>query len=194
MNKRGEETRQHIKRCAYVLFAKKGFKQVTMKDICEAAALSRGGLYCHYESTQQIFREIINDLMSRQEDEFDLKMKQGQPADVILKDIIENYKREMMDSESSLSLAIYEFFSLDGISGKENALYEQYILSVESWRKLIQYGIERNEFNPVNVSAVIHLIIFSYQGVRMFGKLMPVNEEIPAGIMEEIKKILVKEE
>ena len=47
MNKRGQETRKHIKKCACSLFAEKGFKQVTMKDICDAAKLSRGGLYCH---------------------------------------------------------------------------------------------------------------------------------------------------
>lgn len=39
-NKRGEETRQLIKKSACSLFAGKGFKQVTMKDICEAANLS----------------------------------------------------------------------------------------------------------------------------------------------------------
>ena len=54
MNKRGQETRKHIKKCACSLFAEKGFKQVTMKDICEVTKLSRGGLYCHYESTRQI--------------------------------------------------------------------------------------------------------------------------------------------
>ena len=84
VNRRGEETRRHIKRNAYSLFAAKGFKQVTMKDICEAAKLSRGGLYCHYESTSQIFQEIIDDLLSRQEDTFDFKIKHGQPAVVIL--------------------------------------------------------------------------------------------------------------
>ena len=59
MNKRGQETRKHIKKCACSLFAEKGFKQVTMKDICEVTKLSRGGLYCHYESTRQIFPDII---------------------------------------------------------------------------------------------------------------------------------------
>ena len=66
MNKRGEETRKHIKKCACSLFSEKGFKQVTMKDICDVSKLSRGGLYCHYESTRQIFQEIIDDMTSEQ--------------------------------------------------------------------------------------------------------------------------------
>lgn len=35
-----------------------------MKDICEATGLSRGGLYIHYGSTQQIFSDIVNEIMS----------------------------------------------------------------------------------------------------------------------------------
>ncbi len=73
MNKRGEKTRKHIKKCACFLFAEKGFKQVTMKDICEVTKLSRGGLYCHYESTRQIFQEIIDDMTGQQDNEIDFK-------------------------------------------------------------------------------------------------------------------------
>ena len=78
MNKRGQETRKHIKKCACSLFAEKGFKDVTMKDICEATKLSRGGLYCHYESTRQIFQEIMDDMTDQQENMIDLKMEQNQ--------------------------------------------------------------------------------------------------------------------
>ena len=193
MNKKGQKTREHIKKCAAILFAEKGFKQVTMKDICEAAQLSRGGLYCHYESTRQIFQEMIDDMMSRQDQEFDLRIGQNQSAVTILDDILEGYRKEMLDSRSSLSTAIYEYFSLPEIAGQKNALYQQYLISANTWKKLIQYGIDRKEFHEVDIEAVFHLIVFSYQGVRMYSKLMPVDEGIPSGIVRQIKEILVKE-
>lgn len=192
MNKRGQETREHIKKCACSLFAEKGFKQVTMKDICEAANISRGGLYCHYESTRQIFQEIIDDMTSKQDDEFDSKIKANQSAVTILDDILDKYKNEMIDSQSSLSIAIYEYFSIHDIASQKNTLYEQYLLSANTWKKLMQYGIDRQEFNAVDISAVFDLIVFSYQGVRMYSKLMPVDKEIPARIIKEIRKILVR--
>ena len=164
-----------------------------MKDICEAAQLSRGGLYCHYESTRQIFQEMIDDMMSRQDQEFDLRIGQNQSAVTILDDILEGYRKEMLDSRSSLSTAIYEYFSLPEIAGQKNALYQQYLISANTWKKLIQYGIGRKEFHEVDIEAVFHLIVFSYQGVRMYSKLMPVDEGIPSGIVRQIKKILVKE-
>ncbi len=56
----------------------------------------------------------------------------------------------------------------------------------------MQYGVDRHEFNEVDISAVFDLIVFSYQGVRMYSKLMPMDKEIPSRIIKEIKKILVK--
>lgn len=193
INKRGEETRKLIKKCACDLFASKGFKQVTMKDICEAASLSRGGLYCHYESTQEIFKEIINDFMSRQEDTFSEKIAQNIPAKEILNEVLEKYKAEMLDGQASLSLAIYEYFSIADVSETENELNTQYLASFKAWKNLLDYGIQTGEFNPVDIRPVFDLIIFSYQGVRMYSKLMPINEEIPQGIIEQIRKIIVKE-
>ena len=192
MNRRGQETRRQIKKCACSLFAEKGFKQVTMKDICEAAKLSRGGLYCHYESTRQIFQEIIDDMTDEQDNEIAFKIGQNCPAVTILDEILDKYEREMLDSRSSLSIAIFEYFSIRDIADQSNALYEQYLISANTWKRLIQYGMDREEFNEVDASAVFDLIVFSYQGVRMYSKLMPVDRETPSGIIKEIRKILVK--
>ena len=192
INKRGEETRQLIKNCAYALFASKGFKQVTMKNICEAAKLSRGGLYCHYGSTQEIFKEIINDFMSQQSDSFSEKITKKQSAKKILEDVLEKYKVEMLDNQSSLSLAIYEYFSIKDNAETKNELYVQYLASFNAWQNLLEYGIKNGEFNNVDIKSVFDLIIFSYQGVRMYSKLMPIDEDIPQRIIEQIKKIIVK--
>lgn len=192
MNKRGQETRRHIKKSACSLFAEKGFKDVTMKDICEAAKLSRGGLYCHYESTRQIFQEMIEDMTDRQEDMIDSKIKQNQSAVTILDELLDVYEHEMMDSQASLSVAIYEYFSIPDISCQKNALYEQYLISANTWKKLMQYGIDRQEFYEVDIDAIFDLIVFSYQGVRMYSKLMPIDKEIPLRIIKEIRKILVR--
>lgn len=192
MSKRGESTRQLIKEKSYQLFAEKGFKEVTMKDICMATGLSRGGLYCHYTGTDQIFGEIIEDLMQMQDEEFDLKIRLQLPAARILDEVLKRYEREMADSSASLSVAIFEYFSLEHNCSEGNAIAAQYLLSVGMWQRLIQYGIEREEFHPVDIQAVIDLIIFSYQGVRMYSKLMPIKPELPARITGQIRSILVK--
>ncbi len=52
MGKKGEETKKLIRERAAFLFTQKGFKNVTMKDICSATDLSRGGLYRRYNRLQ----------------------------------------------------------------------------------------------------------------------------------------------
>ena len=66
-----------------------------MKDICEKTGLSRGGLYRHYESTEQIFLEIVNFLMGNQQNEFYKKMQKGTPAAEILCDVLTRYEKNV---------------------------------------------------------------------------------------------------
>ena len=191
MGKKGEDTKKLIRERAAYLFAQKGFKNVTMKDICAATGLSRGGLYRHYDSTRQIFLEIIEALMGAQDNELTEKMNAGLPASQILNEILERYRKEMLDNAASLSVAIYEFFSEHYSNGQDNLLLKQYQYSVDMWNEFLSYGIKRGEFKTVDCKEVIDIILFSYQGVRMYSTIIPIDEQIPARIINHIKKILL---
>lgn len=94
MGTKGEKTKRIICENAFQLFAEKGFKDVTMKDICEKTGLSRGGLYRHYENTGQIFLEIIRVLMADQQNEFEEKIKKNTPARQILCQVLDRYEEK----------------------------------------------------------------------------------------------------
>lgn len=194
MSLKGEKTKQDIREKAYQLFAQKGFKEVTMKDICELTGLSRGGLYRHYESTELIFLEIVNAFTDKQKNEVLTKIEQHIPAVTILEELLSRYESEMIDHENSISLAIYEFYSNPTISKEDNSVKEQYDISKSTWVKLINYGIDTKEFNRVNPESVFHVIVFAYQGVRMYSRLMKIDTDIPAQIMYEIKRLLLPKE
>ena len=191
MGKKGEDTKRFIREKAACLFAQKGFKNVTMKDICTVTGLSRGGLYRHYDSTQQIFLEIADGFMNAQDHELSEKMEAELPAPQILEEILERYRREMLDSSASLSVAIYEFFSENFSDGQDNLLLRQYQYSVDMWSEFLSYGIKRGEFKKVDCKEVIDIIIFSYQGVRMYSTIIPLDEEIPMRMINHIKKTLL---
>ncbi len=194
MSLKGEKTKQAIREKAYQLFAEKGFKEVTMKDICELTGLSRGGLYRHYESTEQIFLEIVHTFSDKQKNEVFTKMEQHIPAAAILEELLSRYASEMRDYENSFSLAICEFYSNPAIPTEDNSVKKQYEISKSTWVELINYGISTKEFNRVNPESVFNVIIFAYQGVRMYSKLMEMDDDIPAQIVYEIKRLLLPEE
>lgn len=191
MGKKGEDTKKLIREKAVLLFAQKGFKNVTMKDICCVTGLSRGGLYRHYNSTQQIFSEIIDMLMNAQDNELSEKMNAGIPAPQILDEILERYRHEMLDGATSLSVALYEFFSEHFSDKQDNLLLKQYQYSVDMWNEFLSYGIKREEFKTVDCKEIIDIILFAYQGVRMYSTLIPLDEQIPIRIVNHIKKVLL---
>jgi AcrR family transcriptional regulator len=191
---KGEKTKQDIREKAYQLFVEKGFKEVTMKDICELTGLSRGGLYRHYESTSQIFLEIVNDFSNSQKSEIFTKIEQHIPATTILEEILSKYANEMLDYKNSISLAVYEFYSNPMVSKEDNSVKKQYEISKSTWVELINYGIDTKEFNPVTPESIFNIIIFAYQGVRMYSRLMKMDNNIPTQIINEIKRLLLPEE
>ena len=191
---KGEKTKQDIREKAYQLFVEKGFKDVTMKDICELTGLSRGGLYRHYESTSQIFLEIVNDFSNSQKSEIFTKIEQHIPATTILEEILSKYANEMLDYKNSISLAVYEFYSNPMVSKEDNSVKKQYEISKSTWVELINYGIGTKEFNPVTPESIFNIIIFAYQGVRMYSRLMKMDNNIPTQIINEIKRLLLPEE
>ncbi|GFI02225.1 putative HTH-type transcriptional regulator YfiR [Lachnospiraceae bacterium] len=194
MSVRGDKTRKDILEKAYGLFAEKGFKDVTMKDICEQTGLSRGGLYRHYESTEQIFLEIVNSFSDRQKVEISSKIERRIPAVTILEEELSGYVKEMLDCENSLSLALCEFFSDPAVSKTDNSVMRQYEGSKSAWMELISYGTRTKEFCCENPEAVFHLIVFAYQGVRMYSRMMKMEKDIPDQIVNEIKRLLLPEE
>ena len=194
MSFKGDKTKQDIREKAYQLFAEKGFKDVTMKDICEFTGLSRGGLYRHYESTEQIFLEIVNAFSNKQKNEVFSKIKQRIPATAILEELLSRYASEMINYQNSISLAVYEFYSNPAVSKENNSVKKQYEISKSTWIELINYGIGTKEFNSVNPESIFNVIIFAYQGVRMYSRLMKMDKDIPTQIINEIKRLLLPEE
>ena len=107
MGQKAEKTKEIIRREAYRLFAAKGFKEVTMTDICEKTGLSRGGLYRYYSGTNEIFSEILS-----KEYVIADRIEGQESARAILEDMLEAIKGEILEKELSLSLAIYEYANL----------------------------------------------------------------------------------
>ena len=75
-----EKTRESILNASYTLFAKKGFKQVTMKDVCEVTGMSRGGLYSHFSGTEKLFEALLEKLTEKSEMDFGGEIEKGTSA------------------------------------------------------------------------------------------------------------------
>ncbi|MCR5034541.1 MAG: TetR/AcrR family transcriptional regulator [Clostridia bacterium] len=56
---KGKETKQKILDCALELFATKGYAGTSMNDIIYALGISKGSVYWHFKSKEDIFVQVI---------------------------------------------------------------------------------------------------------------------------------------
>ncbi len=184
MSERGDITRNMIKEAAHKLFSEKGFKLVTMKDICDATGLSRGGLYRHFSSTGEILLSVFGE-----RDDVNENIERGETATEILDGFLKTYKDEMIDTENSLSLAIYEYANL----GNGHIFAAGTNEAKKRWNKLIEYGIKTGEFKEVNPEQITDVMLFAYQGVRMWSRVIPMSESTAEHVVSTIRQLLVKQ-
>ncbi|MBR3102430.1 MAG: TetR/AcrR family transcriptional regulator [Lachnospiraceae bacterium] len=185
-----EKTRNAILDESYALFAKKGFKQVTMKDVCEVTGMSRGGLYSHFSGTDKLFAALLERIMENSIMDFQTEIEKRSSATEILDRTLSLMEEEMRHPEDSLSVAIYEYAETvdPGVMERLNRNAEK------KWKKLVAYGINRGEFQDVNVDEIVNVILYSYQGVRMWSRIIPVKQKTIRSITDHIKKQLEGED
>lgn len=181
MGAKAEKTRAAIRQAAYALFAAKGFKEVTMTDICAATGLSRGGLYRYYAGTGEIFAEILSQEVTVTE-----RMEQKESAAVILEDLLAAIHQEILEKERSLSLAIYEYASL----GNQPLFVRINERAKARWMGLIHYGVATGAFRPVDAEQTAELILYYYQGLRMWSRVIPLDSRAADHYTHAIRQLL----
>ena len=58
-NKYPEQTVEKILDAAAALFAEKGYQSTTLQDIIDATGLSKGAVYHHFRSKEEIARKVV---------------------------------------------------------------------------------------------------------------------------------------
>ena len=181
-----ERTRESIIKESYTLFTGKGFKQVTMKDVCEITGMSRGGLYSHFSGTDKLFEAVLEKITEKSATDFQTEIKEGTSAVKILERTLDNMEEEMKHPEDSLSIALYEYAETVNTDVMERLERN----AKEKWKLLIHYGVKRGEFQDVNVDEIVNMILYSYQGVRMWSRIIPMKPKTIRSITDPIIKQL----
>src|SRR5215211_4371467 len=77
-----EQRRQQILDAAAACFARRGFHQATMQDICDESGLSPGAVYRYFHSKEEIIEAMCRRGHSQDAETIRLAMEQGDTLDV----------------------------------------------------------------------------------------------------------------
>ena len=192
MGEKSVQKRQFILETARKVFMEKGFKQVTMKDIVDACEISRGGLYLYFESTKEIFLEVLR--MESQETDDTFSISENASSADILALFLKEQKKELLRKKNNLSIAVYEFFFDNKVTKKDNIIRNQFEEAVGVIEKLIAAGVETGEFYCENPLGAARNIMYVLEGLKVSAHTIGITEKAVDDELLYIMKGLVAEE
>lgn len=178
MGDKSIQKKQHILDTARKVFAEKGFKNVTMKDIVEACEISRGGLYLYFDSTEQILLEILKMEAQETDDVFTGHISEDDTAADILTLFLKEQKKELLQKKNSLTVAVYEYFFAQELTDKNNMLRKQFDAGVRVLEKLIEAGIASGEFYCEDPKGAATNIMYVLEGMKINAQTFGITEKM----------------
>ena len=173
------------------IFMEKGYKVVTMTDVIEACKISRGGLYMYYKNVAEIFFEILCHEQEETEYEFSLAMENGLAGNEIIDRFFKEQKDEILNKKPNLTIATYEFFSMNKQHMEEDILKQQFESAVHILSELIQYGMNRKEFNIVNQHTIARMIVLLLESLRVSSEVMNVTQDLVEDQLDYVRSLLI---
>ena len=185
------QKKQYILKKAREVFAKRGYKDVTMKDIVEACEISRGGLYLYFESTKDIFLAVLDDTEEDDDDVFSKAVSHKASSSDILALFLKEQKKELCQKKDSLTMATYEFFFENKYPENEHPLKMQFNAAVQIIEKLIVGGVKSKEFVCADPKGAASNMMYVLEGLRIMAQTVGISEkEVNKEILYLMKGLL----
>lgn len=177
MGEKSEQKREYILKKAKEVFAQKGFRDVTMKDIVEACEISRGGLYLYFGSTEEIFREILMaELENDGEDITGYLNEDSTMADILML-FLKEQKKIILKKKQDITIAAYEYqFAHKAEKKAENVVRTQFETGIMVLTKILEEGVRREEFYCENAKAESANIMYILEGMKICAKTFGLSE------------------
>ena len=128
------EPRQEILRTAARLFQERGYDATSMNDVAAALKLSKGGLYHHFQSKDEILFHIMSHAMDITEERVINVVRRVEGAEERLRELIRLHIGVVLSEEDrEITVMLHENHPLPtGLRRKINARKKDYIHFVEN--------------------------------------------------------------
>jgi len=173
------KTRQHLIDVAITLFAKNGVSATTLTDIADAAGMTRGAIYWHFDSKVSLFNEIWN-IQPCVSQEIRRKIKSQIQDDelILLREVmIETLRFISTDRrQHELLQILYHSCEFNGEMYTEQEIRERFWFNRERMKKLLRSFISKGQI-PVNTNIELTVTIIHgyFSGIIKNWLLQPEN-------------------
>ena len=179
MGEKAVSKKQLIIDKATEVFATKGFRDVTMKDIVEACEISRGGLYLYYDSTESLFLDVLktqDELSTDSSKSFYDRLHDATSTELLLW-FLKEQKKEILQRKNSLSVAVYEYAFVCRQNLKKNSYKDGFETAGKVLEMILTRGLEAGEFECDNPKATASNMMFAIEGMKICARTMGISEK-----------------
>ena len=176
MSEKTDSKKKLIIEKATEVFAAKGYKAVTMKDIVDACEISRGGLYLYYASTEEIFKDVV----AAQEEEDDGKetdkLLEASASELLLW-FIKEQKKEILRKKNSLLTAKFEYAFFSRESGDSKEAKNRFDTAVTVLDNILKRGLDNGEFSCSDTGAIARNMMYVIKGMKSCAASFGISEK-----------------
>jgi AcrR family transcriptional regulator len=165
--------RQAILEAAIGVFAQHGFDAATTDDIARSAGLSKGGLYWHFKSKDDILAAILMQLFDQELGALQqLIVAEGTVAPR-LRQLVAHGVAAVQQLEALLPVML-EFYALAARKSDVRQFLQQYYQRYHRLlAELFQQGFARGEFHRGTAEAAALTLIAQLEGVGLLWAIVP---------------------
>lgn len=172
--------RSQIIEGAISVLLEKGVTASSMNDFIKASGLSKGGVYHHFPSKEELMVGVINHFFEQYLEQVELPPEDVESAYPLLKGMIESH-REMLGQLGQLNQLMMDLFAnAIHLKSVRSVFQSQYVRFQGMIAAVIQKGIELEEFHPtVDAKAIASGIIGIFDGIGLALMVAPDSVDFP---------------
>ena len=157
--------KEKILEAALLCFNEKGYHKTSIDDIALHGKISKGGIYYHFKSKDELFLKLFNFRLNRYTEQLKAYIQEESDPVKRIRILIQKWGLILKENEDFFKFCM-EFSSM-GAREKEirKAMTSFYRSSVEIFRQIIEEGVATGEFENVDTERIARLIYFLSQGV-----------------------------
>ena len=134
-------------RAAERLFADKGYARVSIAEIANAAGVSKGLIYHHFPSKQDLLRQIFEDLSAPLAERFGTVVRSNETVEAKLRAIVKAFVDTAYSKREATQIVVFEALSTEDT--KEPLLAIRHA-NQNMFAALVKEGIAKGEFSCVD--------------------------------------------
>lgn len=184
------ESKAHILATALAVFAEKGFARASMNDIVRASGLSKGGVYWHFKSKDELIAATFDHFFVEQLALLDVMLAGGGTAVTKLTQLatLTGQSVAAMASQFPSPLEFYALASREeGLQSTLQTHFQNYQTKIAA---LVDQGIAQGEFRSVDSQATAKTIIALFEGVLLIWAISPELVDLETQVATAVQLLL----